>query len=140
MATLTRENSFSLTNPLEKEGDPKGTPSMQISSVGTSTTPASPKGHGVLMLELSHDHSHFLGLRTRPSGGPLTRSSSHTWRRMGTGATIPPPCTISGTQDRGQRFLRPKERARSKSTKVPEDPLLNSRARIDDLVVIVKKH
>src|SRR6185312_545807 len=90
MATLTRENSFSLTNPLEKEGDPKGTPSMQISSVGTSTTPASPKGHGVLMLELSHDHSHFLGLRTRPSGGPLTRSSSHTWRRMGTGATIPP--------------------------------------------------
>src|ERR1700735_2966459 len=44
MAVPTRENTLSMTNALEKDAEPSGTPRMQISEVGTKAT--SDKGHG----------------------------------------------------------------------------------------------
>ena len=47
MATGTLGNNLSFTNALENDGEPKGTPRMHTSSVGTRTTPDSCKGHGL---------------------------------------------------------------------------------------------
>ena len=59
IATLTRENKRSLTKEAENDPEPKGTPSMQTSSVGTKTTPSflSASGQSAVALAFSHDHS-----------------------------------------------------------------------------------
>src|ERR1043165_9056354 len=76
MAFCTREKSFSSTKEAEKGAEPRGTPKMQISDVGTKVTPG--MGHGSDFLVLSQDHSHLEGLRWRPKAGPLSFSRVQT--------------------------------------------------------------
>jgi len=88
LKALGKRRSF--TNEPENDGDPSGTPRMQISSVGTRGTPSSLRGQSAVVLAFNHDHSHLFGLSLSPSGGPFSFSNFQTWRRTGAGATIPP--------------------------------------------------
>jgi hypothetical protein len=88
MAFWTREKSFPSTKEAENEAEPKGTPKIQISEVGTKVTPS--MGQGSVLLSLSQDHSHFEGFRCRPRAGPFSFNKAQTFSRTGTDATIPP--------------------------------------------------
>src|SRR4051812_42731701 len=90
-------------NEAENEAEPKGTPNMQIWSVGTRST--SFKGQAVLLSPFNHDHSHFLGFRKSPSAGPFSRSSRPREGQVSWRQCLRRPCTISGRWDQVSNLL-----------------------------------
>src|SRR5689334_14627939 len=56
----------------------------------SSVTPSKRIGQGSVQLGLSHDHSHFDGLRCSPRAGPCVCKILHTFLRSSTLPTMPP--------------------------------------------------